>query len=157
MYLQVQGSQAHRSPHGQVAKVWRKVTGILSSLPEFAVYGGIKPDAAKKRCAELMASFRQDNKNSEFKSGNRTGASEQVHRILWDLIQDEDADRDSKKVKAAANAEKEDKQSRRAEEVRNDILRMLLVFVLFAVPVGITIVYVGVEVGCCCRLAPPCR
>ena len=63
--------------------------------------GGIKPEQAKRHYGEMLAAFRKEIRSSGFTSGKRTGAGEDVHRTLNDLMMDEDDNFEAKKKHVA--------------------------------------------------------
>lgn len=110
------------APHGQIRDAWEGVATCLSTLKSFEPFRGIKGEACRKQYMQLMNQFRKDNENGEFKSGAGTGDSEELHRALADLMNDEDVRIEGKEATAAAKLGRETEQARRAELVRNEAL-----------------------------------
>ena len=145
--MQVLATQCLDAPHGKVRDAWEAIATVLSTLSTFQVYGGVKWDGCRRRYLDVMAQFRKDVANGEFKSGARTGDNEDLHRALVDLMAVEDEKKEDKEATTAAKVGRETDQARRADMVRA---------ILFLSLVLVHEVYSGcrsLREGCVTRLA----
>lgn len=81
------------------------------------MYGGVRADGARRHYREMMAQFREDYRHGEFKSGVRSGESEEVQRDLSDLMHDEDDLKANKSGKKEETLRRESHQAERGRQV----------------------------------------
>lgn len=103
--------------HGKKKEIAASCVATLNTLPSFAKYGGIKVESMTNKLRTLVAEHRAAVKKDPHVSGKRTGASEELHTAMCDIVQDLDEAAAVKGEGDAAAVAEEARKNVRAEKV----------------------------------------
>lgn len=106
--------------HGKKQAIAASCVATLNTLPSFSKFGGIKVENMTNKLRTLVAEHRAAVKADPGISGKRTGASEELHQAMCDIVQDLDEAAASKGEGDAAAVAEEARKNLRAEKVRQN-------------------------------------